>query len=258
MKKTLLSYSEYTNFEQTLTYEMWCGLLDSVETGTISEGLKDILSKAGAAAKDAVMRIFGPIKDEILKLVDTLKVGLMDIINALKERSVFGVLRAIGFKIKLLVKAISELGRILREGLLRVFAEISRNKYVQKIRAGVMKIDELLDRYPLLKKLAGIAVAGLLLYIWLNMTFIGDLEYDMNIAGMVAALAGAYSLADLFVSPEGLMMITLFATGGLISAPWLGASTLNLTLALVYTGYSKIRQYSPQILSQMKSYIQTR
>ena len=244
--------------EQTLTYEMWCGLLDSTETGTLSEGLKDILAKAGTVAKDAVMRIFGPIKDEILKLADTLKVGLLDIINALKERSVFGVLRAIGFKIKLLVKAISELSRIFREGLLRVFAEISRNKYVQKIRSGVMKIDELLDKYPLLKKLAGIAVAGLLLYIWLNMTFIGDLEYDMNITAMVAAIGGAYSLADLFASPEGLMMITLFATGGLISAPWLGASTLNLTLALVYTGYSKIRQHSPQILSQMKSYIQTR
>jgi len=258
MKNTLLSYNEYSNLEQTLTYEMWCGLLDSVETGILSEGIKDILAKAGTAAKDAVMRIFGPIKDEILKLAETLKVGLLDIINALKERSVFGVLRAIGFKIKLLVKAISELGRIFREGLLRVFAEISKNKYVQKIRSGVMKVDDLLDKYPLLKKLAGIAVAGLLLYIWLNMTFIGDLEYDMNISAMVAALGGAYSLADIFASPEGLMMITLFATGGLISAPWLGASTLNLTLALVYTGYSKIRQHSPQILSQIKSYIQTR
>ena len=192
MRKSILSYNEYSNMEQTLTYEMWCGLLDSMETGTLSEGLKDILAKAGTAAKDAVMRIFGPIKDEILKLADTLKVGLLDIINALKERSVFGVLRAIGFKIKLLVKAISELSRIFREGLLRVFAEISRNKYVQKIRSGVMKIDELLDKYPLLKKLAGIAVAGLLLYIWLNMTFIGDLEYDMNITAMVAAIGGAY------------------------------------------------------------------
>lgn len=258
MKNTLLSYNDYSSLEQTLTYEMWCGLLDSVETGILSEGIGDILAKAGTAVKDAVMRVFGPIKEEILKLAETLKVGLLDIINALKERSVFGVLRAIGFKIKLLVKAISELGRIFREGLLRVFAEISKNKYVQKIRSGVMKVDDLLDKYPLLKKLAGIAVAGLLLYIWLNMTFIGDLEYDMNISAMVAALGGAYSLADIFASPEGLMMITLFATGGLISAPWLGASTLNLTLALVYTGYSKIRQHSPQILSQIKSYIQTR
>jgi len=258
MKNSLLTYTEHENLSDIITYEMWCGLLDSVETNILSEGIRDTLAAAGDKIKQAVLRIFGPIKDEILKLADTLKVGLLDIINALKERSVFGVLKAVGFKIKLLVKAISELSRIFREGLLRVFAEISRNKYVQKIRSGVMKIDELLDKYPLLKKLAGIAVAGLLLYIWLNMTFIGDLEYDMNITAMVAALGGAYSLADIFASPEGLMMITLFATGGLISAPWLGASTLNLTLALVYTGYTKIRQHSPQILSQMRSYIQTR
>lgn len=258
MKNSLLTYTEHENLSDIITYEMWCGLLDSVETNILSEGIRDTLAAAGDKIKQAVLRIFGPIKDEILKLADTLKVGLLDIINALKERSVFGVLKAVGFKIRLLVKAISELSRIFREGLLRVFAEISRNKYVQKIRSGVMKIDELLDKYPLLKKLAGIAVAGLLLYIWLNMTFIGDLEYDMNITAMVAALGGAYSLADIFASPEGLMMITLFATGGLISAPWLGASTLNLTLALVYTGYTKIRQHSPQILSQMRSYIQTR
>ena len=121
-----------------------------------------------------------------------------------------------------------------------------------------MKVDEFLDKYPILKKIGGIAVAGLLLYIWLNMSFIGDLEYDMNIGDMTAALSGTFSIAELFLSPAGLMMITLFATGGLISAPWLGASTLNLVLALIYTGYVKIREKSPQIQNMMRKYIQTR
>jgi len=258
MKNSLLTYTEHENLSDIITYEMWCGLLDSVETNTLSEGIRDTLAAAGDKIKQAVLRIFGPIKDEILKLAEEMKIGLRDIVNALKERSVFGVLKAVGFKIKLLVKAILAFTRIWREGLAGIFREISKNKLVQKLQSGAMKVDEFLDKYPILKKIGGIAVAGLLLYIWLNMSFIGDLEYDMNVGDMTAALAGNFSIAQLFLSPAGLMMITLFATGGLISAPWLGASTLNLVLALIYTGYVKIREKSPQIQNMMRKYIQTR
>ena len=255
MRKSILSYNEYSNMEQTLTYEMWCGLLDSMETGTLSEGLKDILAKAGTTAKDAILRIFGPIKGELIQISEKFKINLSDIIKALKQRTIFGFFKAIGFKIRLLINMMTELAKLVRNGLVRVFTEIHRNKYIQKIRSGAMKIDEILDKYPLLKRISGIAIAGILFYIWLNMSFIGDLEYDMNISSITGALVGSFSLADLFVSPEGLLMVSLFATGGIISFPWLSANIFNILLATIYTGYVKLQEKSPQTIKKIKSYI---
>tara|TARA_Y100000034_G_scaffold120564_1_gene163625 strand:+ start:437 stop:1189 length:753 start_codon:yes stop_codon:yes gene_type:complete len=90
-------------------------------------------------------------------------------------------------------------------------------------RAKVEEIDAWLDENPDLKQLAGLAVGGLLLLIWLNMSFTGDLEYDFGAGDMLAAFAGDYSLSDLFLSESGIRMLTLLATGVFLSGgmPWL-------------------------------------
>jgi hypothetical protein len=87
------------------------------------------------------------------------------------------------------------------------------------------------------------------------MSFIGDLEYDMNISSIMAALAGSYSLVELFASPEGMLMMSLFAVGGFISFPWLAASVPNVLLAVTYTGYTKLKTKSPETLKKIKSYL---
>ena len=71
------------------------------------------------------------------------------------------------------------------------------------------------------------------------MTFIGDLDYDFNFTNVVNSLQGRYSITDLFVSADGLMLIALFGSGTAfgLSMPWLGAKSYNLLLALTYTGY---------------------
>jgi hypothetical protein len=50
-------------------------------------------------------------------------------------------------------------------------------------------------------------------------------------------------------------MLTLFASGGLISVPWLGSSAYNVILALFYTGYSKLRDSDNRIVNMIKSKI---
>ena len=120
-----------------------------------------------------------------------------------------------------------------------IFKELYETKQVQKIRKGAQRIDQLLKRYPKLKMIGGVAIAGILLWMWVNMTFIGNLDYDFNFTNTIEALKGNFSIADLFVSADGLMLMALFGTGvGFgISVPWLGATAYNLVLALVYTGY---------------------
>ena len=120
-----------------------------------------------------------------------------------------------------------------------------------------MKVDELLDKYPLLKKITGPMVAGLLLLVWLNISFIGDFNYDFDISDMFAAFVGNFNLNDLFVSPEGLAMLSFVATnllsGGVLSVTWLGATKLNLAMAVVYTVLKNVGIKNPKLLKMIKN-----
>lgn len=98
---------------------------------------------------------------------------------------------------------------------------------------------------------------------WLNMTFIGDVEYDLDFSNIFAAISGNFSIADLFISTEGLTLIALFGTGVLfgISVPWLGRGIYNLILSLVYTISRKVKDKDKSLndsLKKIKNKIQTK
>ena len=190
-----------------------------------------------------LVKIFRDLKNEMIKIGRDFKVGLSDLVSAFKQREMFNVLKAFKFNIKLMFRAMGEASKALKGGLLTVFKEMYKTKAIQKLRSGALKVDDLLNKYPKLKVIGGVVIAGLLLYIWLNMTFIGDLDYDFNFSDTISALHGKYSIADLFVSPQGLMLIALFGSGTALglSMPWLGKTAYNLTLAIVYTAYHKLK-----------------
>jgi len=231
---------------QLVTYEIYCGAIDLVFDNKLTESyfnenfagtIKNMNLARG------LIRVFNELRYNIQKIGKDFSMNLNDLINAFKERNIYDMLKAFGFNIKLVFRAIGAFTNALRGGLLEVFKDMARTKTFQKIQSGAIKVDQVLDKYPILKRLTGIVVAGLLLYIWLNMTFIGDLDYDFNFSDTVAALHGSFSIADLFTSPEGMMLLTLFGTGFAfgLSVPWLGKSIYNLTVAIIYTGYAKIK-----------------
>jgi hypothetical protein len=247
-----LRYIEDITFEdsQVVTYEMYCGALDLMFNDTLTEvyfnnhlneNILGSIRKMNLAR--GLAKVFNELKYNIQKIAKDFKMNLGQMIQSFKNREVYDMLKAFGFNFKLIFRAIGAFTNALRGGLLEVFREMARTKTFQKIRRGAIKVDEVLEKYPILKRLTGIVVAGLLLYIWLNMTFIGDLDYDFNFSDTIAALQGSFSIADIFTSPEGLMLVTLFGTGFAfgLSVPWLGKSLYNLTLAIVYTGYAKLK-----------------
>lgn len=246
----------------SLTYEDYCCVMDYVFSEEYTEeGLEHILSESfvgrlvGKVKDKAVeyfKRSFKAIKNELVSIMAEFKMGWKELVIAFKERNIWNFFNAIKFNIKGLIKSVAALGKFVRQGLFAIFNDLAKTKTFQKIQAGTMKVDEVMDRYPLLKKVTGIVVAGLLFYIWLNMTFIGDLDYDFNFTTLAAAFAGAYTLTELFASPDGLVLMTLFATGGLISVAWLGSTVGNLTLALVYTAFTHLRGRDLMIVDKLK------
>ncbi len=229
-----------------VTYELYCKAIDQVILGTLDEGLFDSLKNMSLSK--SLVKVFKDLKSSLQELAKQFKLGLKDIVKAFKQKDIFKLLKAVGFNIKVLFKSLGALSNAVRGGLFAAFHELAQSGVMKKIHSGATKVDEILDKYPILKKVGGLVVAGILLYIWLNMTFIGDLDYDFNFGDMAAALKGSFSVADLFASPQGLMLITLFGTGSMLglSVPWLGKSMYNLVLAITYTGFTKLKDPAVQ------------
>ena len=222
-----------------MTYDIYCEALELSFSNRLTENFFDALKVRQKRLSGEWVQVFGNLKLGLAKIAQDYRLSSHELISAFKNKSIFSILKAFRFNLSLLFRAVGEASRAVRGTLSVVFKELYQTKAVQKMRSGAIKIDALLNRYPKLKKIGGLAVAGLLVYMWLNMTFIGDLDYDFNFTHVVDALGGKYSIADLFMSADGLMLIALFGTGTAfgLSMPWLGAKSYNLLLALVYTGY---------------------
>lgn len=230
---------QYIQFNpENITYEEYCLVLDSML------GKCSLTEISLTAIKRSFQNLFKQLRTELVKISNDFNLSNKELIASFKSKDIFGIFKGFGFKVRLMFKAIQELTKFVREGLLSIFKELADTKIIQKLRRRIIKVDQLIKKYPLLAKITGIAIAGLLLYIWLNMTFIGNLDYDFDFSSIADAISGKFSIADLFLSAEGLMLMALFGTGvgfGL-SIPWLGKSLYNLILAIVYTANKRIKR----------------
>lgn len=160
-----------------------------------------------------------------------------EFVTAFKTKRIYSFLKAIHFNLVSLLKAVKAAHDAIAHGFLKVVKELHDTKVFEQLRKGLMKVDDLLDRWPVLKKVTGPVVAGLLFWHWLNAAFFGHEELDLNLETIAKALFGHYDLHELLAGEEGILLLTNMALGltGL-SFPWLGASIANLLLALCYTG----------------------
>lgn len=264
---------------EAVTYRMYCEALDRLARGgtfgpayfesavrrsqpLYTEGLWDDIKARAKEIPGQLTALFGHIKEWLSQIGKDFGVGVQDIVVAFKQRDVWALLKAVGFNIGILLKAVNQASAALRGGLIRVFEELHKTKVFQKIRDGVMTVDEVLAKYPVLKKIGGIAVAGLLLYIWMSMSFSGSHQYDLDLSDIINALKGHYNLAELFTSPQGLSMLALLGVGLATSGPdkaawgihWLGTTGYNLVLAILYTGLQKAKQHT-EFWKKLRAYI---
>lgn len=171
--------------------------------------LKDIASQTGLALWDLikvfkntiVIKFFSKIKWSFKRLYELLKTGY----EAYKN----------------LQKAVAEY--------------VSKTKVVKWTEKELDKLDQWLQNHPKISRLAGVAIAGLLVYIWFNMAFTGDFQFDFDMKDVVAALGGSFSLASLFAGPEGTRLLIALAVGaGLkLTFPWPGPNTIKFVVAMI-------------------------
>ena len=206
-----------------------------------------VLSKLETAIdKDDSIEDKATLKAELKKTIEKMAketgLSVAEIQKALSEPSALKMLKAFGYSFKTILSCVHDATALIPKGIESAFTALHETKAFQALHKGAVKADELLDKHPVLKKLTGPAVAGLMFMGWSSMSFVGNFNYDFDLSSVADALSGNFSLADTFTSPKGLAWMGLvaagIASGGMLSVPWIGDN--NLPLALAYTGLRKL------------------
>ena len=176
-------------------------------------------------------KIWGFIKE----LKNKLSVKLKDLLSLFKDKLVFKFFAKIKFSMSYLFKLVKKGFKAYKEVIKAIGEYIASTKIGKWTEEKLRDLDEFLAKHPKTKRIAGVAVAGILVYIWLNMTFTGNADYDFDMGDMLLALGGGFTLSKLFAGPEGMALLTLFATGMLgLSFPWPGPQHIQFISAVVY------------------------
>ena len=97
------------------------------------------------------------------------------------------------------------------------------------------KLQEFLNEHPILKKIGGVAVAGLLLFIWLEGTHFVHPE-DFDFTEIMEALDGNYDLHHLLGGGHGIRLLAVFVTALTgIGFHYHTPKALNFIVALLYS-----------------------
>jgi hypothetical protein len=114
---------------------------------------------------------------------------------------------------------------------------------LDKLKNKTIKAEDVVKKYPKLKRVSGPMVAAFLIYQWQNMAFTGNFKDDFDMSDVLDALAGKYDVTKLLASPsslQGMLKVFLGAAVG-ISFPWGAIIPASLYLAFLYTAYIKAR-----------------
>lgn len=175
--------------------------------------------------------IWSFIKD----LKEKVSVKLVDLVKLFLDKVVFKFFAKIKFSMSYLFKLVKKGFKAYKDIIKAIGEYVASTKVGKWTEEKLKALDDFLAKHPRTKKIAGVVVAGLLIYIWLNMTFTGNADYDFDMADMISALGGGFRLSTLFAGPEGMALLMLFATGVMgLSFPWPGPQHIQFIGAVLY------------------------
>lgn len=192
--------------------------------------------------------IFDKLSGAIKKKIDFIKDlaeqsgrDIKEIANLFKETKVFKFFKFIGFNLGKLFTIVKKGFKLYTDLQLIIAKYVANQKAVKWTEEKLKELDEYLQSHPKLKRASGLLVAGLLLYIWMNMSFTGNFVYDFDWSDLLGALGGSFTLSTLFAGPEGARLLLLFASGALLglSFPW-GGSLGTKFVAATVTGLVRL------------------
>lgn len=185
--------------------------------------------------------------DFIKQLAKEIKTDISSLFKLFLNKGVFILFSKMKWSILNLWKIVKE-GFDLYKSLFEMWAKFIRENnitkgIVNKASEKIKLVNDFFDNHPNLKKVGGVLVAGLLIYIWLNATMVGHKDIDFDISTVIDALLGKFDLVDLFLSDNGLIMLTNFIVGKItgLTFPYPGSDLAKFTFAVIFTLAKKLK-----------------
>ncbi len=202
--------------------------LEAIRLHQNDQQLNEFLSSISGSLR----KYYGFIKE----IADATKLGIKKIADFLKDRVVFRFFKAIKFSLKKVFDLAKRGMKYYKDLQETIAAYVAQTRVGRWTEEKIKQLDEFLKTHPKTKRIAGIAVAAILVYIWLNMSFTGDLDYDFDQTAIFSALAGSFTLTELFTGANGAKLIMLFLSGKLLGVgfPWPGPSSILFVGSLLY------------------------
>lgn len=159
---------------------------------------------------------------------------------AFKEPKLSNMLSATGYSFATLYGAFHMAHKVAQEGALHVIAHLAEHDALHKLghKAGhkAKDLDKVLSRFPVLKKITGPALAGVILYGY-TMTEPHKLG-DWDLTSVKKALTGEYGIHDFIQSSEAVDLGAHIISGKALSLTALAENMGTLALGLACTAIS--------------------
>ena len=204
------------------TYELTAGIFNSI----------DRLKNVAQHTKDALKKEF---QHKVHEVSSNLKISKEAVVKAYQEPKMANMLEACGYSFATLYGAFSAASNLASNGVMHTLVHVVEHEGLHKAghSAGhkAKKVDAVLTKYPALKKLAGPALAGVMLYGYACGPTSKSLEaWDMG--NIKKALVGDYSVGELLQSSEMVSAAALLATGKAFSLTALAENSSTLAIGL--------------------------
>jgi len=221
----ITSFTEYLAEQE---YREFCAL----DFSRLDEGLLDKLT--------------GPIKKKanfVLDIAKKTKFKVSELAKVFKNRDVYSLFGKVKWSFDKLLSFLKK-GYKSYGVLINTISEFLANNPVTKwTDKKIKELDNFLKSHPKTKKIVGVGVAALLIYVWFNVAFSGDVSTDFDMSDIISAFSGSYSLSDIFSGANGIKMIGLLLGGAMGGGfPWPTHANIQFVTAIIGTLASKFRR----------------
>ena len=202
-------------------------------------------------SKDGTLFLENKLFDKISNIIDFVKevakgigASVKDIIKLIKEKSVFKFFSEFKFSpqsiwelvkkgmdaFRKVINFIPNLAtKLVKEFGIKLGSKLNISKEL------INTIKDFFEKHKIIKLLSGVALAGILIIVWINMSFVGDPTSDFDMSDILNAFLGKLNPIDFFTSDAGIKTLILLGTGVLgLSISWF-STPVNLIIGLVIT-----------------------
>jgi len=178
----------------------------------------------------------------IRNLADQTGRSISELASTFKNKKVFKFFTKIGWSFKKLFELLKKGYKAYGTPIKVVSEYVANNPVTKWTDKKLAELDTFLKTHPKTRRIAGIAVAALLVYIWFHVSFSGDISTDFDMSGIISALSGSFSLSEIFSGGQGILIIGLLLGGTLSGGfPWPSRANIQFISAIVGTLVNKFK-----------------